>query len=222
MALSLEKMRQMKNLGIGGQAIEPVPEMYLTKDIPQLGKITFTELEWSRFGFMDVYGNIDTTVSIEEITNHIMSLREQFKKENSANFFNEQRDILLHTVIDRFALGSIMANGDKNGGNVTTIHNAQQKIYAREEDEYNRAEYDSSENSEGKKFKGMGKNSVGSEFTRSQLDNNDNLTDAYTGKTEKEAIQALIMCIHCPSTTKTVVLCRILLRRLILPQIRKT
>jgi hypothetical protein len=185
MALSLEKMRQVRELGKTGQSIEPVQEIFLANDIPQLGKLTFTEQEWGRFGFMDVYGNMDTEVTIEEITNHIMSLREQFKKENSANFFNEQKDILLHTVVDRFMLGGIMAKGDKTGGNVTTVHNAQQKIYAQEKDEYDRTKYEGSLNSENKKFKGYGKNSVGSEFTRSQLDKNGNLTDAYTGKTKK-------------------------------------
>jgi len=185
MAFSLGKMRRIRELGKNGQAIEPVPEVFINNDIPQLGKLTFTEQEWGRFGFMDVYGNMDTEISIEEITNHIMSLREQFQKENSANFFNEQKDILLHTVVDRFMLGDVMAKGDKTGGNVTTVHNAQQKIYARKQDEYDRTKYDGSLNSEKKKFKGNGKNSVGSEFTRSQLDKNGNLTDAYTGKTIK-------------------------------------
>jgi hypothetical protein len=78
-----------------------------------------------------------------------------------------------------------MAKDDKDGGNVTTVHNAKKRIYAQEEDKYNRTDYDRSKNSVGKAFAGQGKESVGSEFTKSQLDKNKNLIDAYTGKLEK-------------------------------------
>ena len=51
-------------------------------------------------------------------------------------------------------------------------------------DEYQRKDYTNSRNSDGRSFAGSSTKSVGSEFTRSQLDQNGNLTDAYTGKRE--------------------------------------
>jgi 5-keto 4-deoxyuronate isomerase len=73
-------------------------------------------------------------VSVKKITDHIMSLREQFQKEHPANFFNEQQDMLIHTVVDRFALGGIMAKGNKNCGNVDTVHNAREGVYATDQE----------------------------------------------------------------------------------------
>lgn len=65
------------------------------------------------------------------------------------------------------------------------IHNANKKIYAKESDEYNRNEYTNKKNSEGKQFAGESKNSVGSNFTKSQMDASGNVIDAYTGKSQK-------------------------------------
>ncbi len=77
---------------------------------------------------------------------------------------------------------------------MTTIHNARKKIYAKQQDTYNRTVYERGHykkngnegiytgNSEGKKFSGAGKDSVGSEFTKSQIDKDGFLTDAYTGE----------------------------------------
>ncbi|GHT63775.1 hypothetical protein FACS1894110_02190 [Spirochaetia bacterium] len=184
MPVSLKKLRRLSKVDTSNVTIEPVPETYLHQEIASLGKATFATEELKRWDFMDTYGNFNTEVSVEEITNHIWALRDQFKKEHAESFFNEQKDTLIHTVVDRFALGGIMAKGDKTGGNVTTVHNAQQKIYAKEEDTYNRATYDRGKNSEGKAFAGQGNKSVGSEFTQSQLKNG-YLTDAYTGKKVK-------------------------------------
>jgi hypothetical protein len=126
---------------------------------------------------MDGYGNFNCEVTVEEITSHIMSLREQFKKEHSTCFFNEQRDILLHTVVDRFALGGIMAKNDKDGGNVDTVHNARQGVYATqmEQERYaNNPEYDSHVYHSDSRY--IEKNRQGSEAK-----NNGTLKDEYTG-----------------------------------------
>lgn len=180
----MDKLSQTKKLGKSGQSIEGVPESLLNKDIPQLGKITFTEQEWGRFAFMDEYGNMDTTVSIEEITDHIISLRKRFQEENSADFFNEQRDIILHTVVDRFALGGLMAKGDKHGGNVDTVHNVREGVYATEgeQNRYNNTPaYDSHEYHSDSRY--INKNRQGTEAQDAGK-----LKDEYTGNrmTSKE------------------------------------
>jgi hypothetical protein len=126
---------------------------------------------------MNDYGNFDCEVTVEEITNHIMSLREQFQHEHSADFFNEQRDILLHTVVDRFALGGIMAKGDKDGGNVDTVHNVRQGVYSTqmEQERYaNNSEYDSHVYHSDSRY--IEKNRQGSETKKNGM-----LKDEYTG-----------------------------------------
>jgi hypothetical protein len=126
---------------------------------------------------MNGYGNFNCEVTVEEITNHILSLHEQFQHEHSASFFNEQRDILLHTVVDRFALGGIMAKGDKDGGNVDTVHNVRQNVYATqmEEERYvNNPEYDSHVYHSDSRY--IEKNRQGSETKKNGM-----LKDEYTG-----------------------------------------
>lgn len=93
-----------------------------------------------------------------------------------------QRDIVL-AIAGPLGLGKALAVYDKQGGNVTTIHNAQQGIYANVDERYNRDDYDKGVNSQGKKFSGDSKNSVGATFTKGQLDSKDQLTDGYTGET---------------------------------------
>lgn len=113
----------------------------------------------------------------------------QFKKEfNQARFDKLVADCkkdVINSIVTPFGLGKIVAVYDKVGGNVTTVHNANQKIYANKEDEYNRNDYERTKNSNGKQFAGQGKNSVGSNFTKSKMDSNGNVQDAYTGKTQK-------------------------------------
>lgn len=88
-----------------------------------------------------------------------------------------QRDVI-GAIAGPLGLGKVLAVHDKIGGNVTTIHNAKQDIYAREKDEYNRAAYTDAPNSQGKRFSGDGKKSVGSKFTQSQLDGDDHLIES--------------------------------------------
>ncbi|BDC97810.1 hypothetical protein [Persicobacter psychrovividus] len=121
------------------------------------------------------------------------SLREQMTSKDTQGLLNQCKDSITSSITSQFGLASMIIS-NQDGGNVTTIHNANQKtaqhkrgIYAKKEDKYKRDLYDRGKNSEGKSFAGGGKNSVGAEFTRKQLDSHDNLTDAYTGKTIKGA-----------------------------------
>jgi len=119
----------------------------------------------------------------------IESLEQAFERNRlDAALEKAQRD-LIGAIAGPLGLGKVLAVhekiGDKDGGNVTTIHNAKQKIYAREEDFYKRKDYTGTKNSQGKKFEGSSKNSVGSQYTRSQMDADQNVTDGYTGKTLK-------------------------------------
>lgn len=112
----------------------------------------------------------------------INELREQFTKQRYYELLDNTRKEAINSIVGPLGLGKVLAIFDKNGGNVTTIHNAQKGIYARTQDEYHRKEYTDSANSEGKRFSGNGKNSAGAEFTRKNLDSNGYLKDGYTGK----------------------------------------
>lgn len=53
----------------------------------------------------------------------------------------EYGEIISTTVITTFGLGPFFHKGDKIGGNVTTMHNAQQGIYSKKSEEYTRNDY---------------------------------------------------------------------------------
>ena len=120
--------------------------------------------------------------SPEEIHTLLAELGEQFDANRLDLMLGKLSHDVLHLVAGPFGIGHVLAAWDKEGGNVTTIHNAGQGIYARPEDQYNRKTYTHSANSKGEKFDGGGKKSVGSQFTRSYLDKNQHLQDAYTGE----------------------------------------
>ena len=138
---------------------------------------------------------IEVNKELEEAITELNTLKNQYSQKDSATLLELCKDNVVDTITSQFGLASLFINS-QDGGNVTTIHNAKQKIYADKKDEYNRDIYEKghytpgkngnkgiwSGNSEGKKFSGNGKNSVGSEFTKSQMDDKGFLTDAYTNK----------------------------------------
>lgn len=138
---------------------------------------------------------IEVNKELEDAITELNTLKNQYSQKDSATLLELCKDNVVETITSQFGLASLFINS-QDGGNVTTIHNAKQKIYADKKDEYNRDIYEKghytpgkngnkgtwSGNSEGKKFSGNGKNSVGSEFTKSQMDDKGFLTDAYTNK----------------------------------------
>lgn len=127
--------------------------------------------------------NVD--VSDREIKQLLATLEREFNDQRFQSLLESCRNDVLSAVVGPFGLGAFVSRSDRSGGNVTTVHNAKEGVYARKNDKYRREDYTRSKNSEGKSFEGSGKSSVGSEFTRSQLDTNNNLTDAYTGRRER-------------------------------------
>lgn len=130
----------------------------------------------------------DSKYDINEFNDEIKLTIKEFKE----NFHKKQLEMLLYSsknqvltsLVKPFGLANVLFR-DKPGGNVTTIHNAQQNIYASKKDNYNRNNYTKSKNSEGNRFEGNSKRSVGSQYTRSQMDQDGNVIDAYTRKVEK-------------------------------------
>ncbi|GAB6081917.1 hypothetical protein JCM30471_08310 [Desulfuromonas carbonis] len=125
----------------------------------------------------------DVEVTSAEVKETLGAIEGRFDQEKFDGLVSSCKHTVLSNIIKPFGLARVLFQ-DVNGGNVTTIHNAKQGVYAKEEDKYSRAKYDKGTNSEGGKFAGAGKSSVGAEFTREQLDGQGSLTDGYTGKTE--------------------------------------
>lgn len=167
------------------------PMVHSAADPAAVEALLRSELDADRIAALDCFAVM--SVNYQALTGEdralIESLEQAFERSRlDVALTKAQRDVI-GAIAGPLGLGKVLSVherlGDKNGGNVTTIHNAKQKIYARAEDEYNRDDYTKSLNSKSKKFEGKGKGSVGSQFTRSQMDAEGNVRDGYTGKVLK-------------------------------------
>lgn len=104
----------------------------------------------------------DVELSEEEIQRHFNIIEAEFDDERFRLLLSSCLHDVLSAVVSPFGLGGIVSLSDKNGGNVTTVHNAKDGVYGRERDKYSRKDYTSAKNSEGNTFEGSGKTSVGS------------------------------------------------------------
>lgn len=140
----------------------------------------------------------DFNVSAEEAKEFLEKFKNDFNQERFDKLITDCKKDVINSIVTPFGLGKIVAAYDKVGGNVTTVHNANNKefidsdgkkykggIYSKAEDAYERTKYTHSKNSNGQQFAGAGQNSVGSQFTRSKMDEEGNVIDAYTGKSQK-------------------------------------
>jgi hypothetical protein len=128
--------------------------------------------------------NPDIKVADQEVDDLLLIMKNDFNDQHFNELVSACKKDVISAIVNPFGLGMLVAKLDKNGGNVTTINNAQQNVYAKEKDKYNREEYTNSKNSNGQAFAGQSKKSIGSKFTTSQIDENGMLIDAYTGKVE--------------------------------------
>lgn len=88
-----------------------------------------------------VYLRAPVCVSAEEAGALLDELRARWDGERLAGLLGGCRTSVLQGIALPFGLGAVVAAGDKAGGNVTTVHNAQNDVYARDEDAYQRKEY---------------------------------------------------------------------------------
>lgn len=114
----------------------------------------------------------------------LSELKNTFNKERLDQIFDRTKQDVILSIVGPFGLGKIISAYDKSGGNVTTIHNANNGVYAREEDKYRREDYTDNKNSDGKQFANAGKNSVGAKFTESRMNSDQQVKDDYTEKNQ--------------------------------------
>lgn len=163
------------------------PMLHAAADPQAVEALLQSELDRNRIASLDYFAQLSVNLVAlpGEERALIESLEQAFERNRLDDALEKAQRDLISAIAGPLGLGKVLAVHDKVGGNVTTIHNAKQKIYARDEDHYNRDDYTKTRNSEGKKFEGKGKNSVGSQYTRSQMDAEQNVVDGYTGKTLK-------------------------------------
>lgn len=128
---------------------------------------------------------ITDDITLEQARTLLSQLRHDFSQQRLEQLIDKTQHDVLQAIVSPLGLGKIIAQLDQDGGQVTTIHNAQQGIYAKEKDKYDRKMYTTEKNSRGERFEGNSVNSVGSRFTRRHMDEQGYVTDAYTGRGEK-------------------------------------
>lgn len=90
--------------------------------------------------------DFDILVNSGEVEELLSSLNQDFDKKRLDELFNQTKEDLKQSIIVPFGLGKVISAYDKTGGNVDTIHNVRQDIYATDEarKQYeNKEEYDS-------------------------------------------------------------------------------
>lgn len=140
----------------------------------------------ARLASLDYHASLSLTLQAapQDARELLRELEQEFDQARVNELLSKAQRDIIGSIAGPLGLGKFLAVYDKQGGNVTTVHNAQQDIYANpDEEKYNRDHYDKGRNSDGKKFSGDSNSSVGASFTKGQLDNKGQLTDGYTGET---------------------------------------
>jgi hypothetical protein len=180
MSNKLERFRKRKKIRNSYTVSETVDEklvgVFLNSSLDE-SKVNST------FDFTSNFYNMK--ISSNEVEEFLLHFKQQFNDERFNQLIADCKKEVINSIVTPFGLGKVVAAYDKVGGNVTTIHNANQNIYANEKDKYKREDYTNTKNSEGKQFAGQGKNSVGSQYTKSQMASDGSVIDAYTGKVQK-------------------------------------
>lgn len=143
------------------------------------------QADTARVAGLDYHASLSLSLQAAPQEAHVLlnELEQEFDQARVSGLLAKAQRDIIGAIAGPLGLGKVLAVYDKQGGNVTTIHNAQQDIYANADERYNRDDYDRGLNSQGKKFSGDSKKSVGAAFTKDQLDSNGQLTDGYTGET---------------------------------------
>jgi len=104
-------------------------------------------------GFTDPTVEPYRPVSSDEARGLLEEVASTYSRSKVDNYLEDAQNRVMEAIIRPFGLAKVLFE-DKDGGNVTTIHNAQQKIYSRKEDKYAAGDYRTS------KFKNVAKEIV--------------------------------------------------------------
>lgn len=178
------KKRQQIKEKVASQPFDAIPRVVSQDKVDRMLRQGLDEARVERLQYTTAI-TYSLDVDPQEASVLLEGLREKFDHECFEKLVSETRRDVMLAIAGPFGLGKILAAYDKNGGNVTTVHNAQQGVYAHAHDKYDRYSYDRAKNSEGKQFAGAGKKSVGASYTQSKMDSESMVHDEYTGKLQK-------------------------------------
>jgi len=184
MSTRIERFKKRKTITEKNKSLPFVSGVVDQKDVD---KVLSSGVDIQKLKGLDCSTDLSYSLNAdpEEVEALLSELKDSFNKERMEQLLDETKNGIISSIAGPFGLGKVLSAYDKAGGNVTTIHNANDGIYARDEDRYKREDYTNTKNNNGNQFSGAGKNSVGAGFTQSKMDGNQMVQDAYTGKVQK-------------------------------------
>lgn len=119
------------------------------------------------------YFSSPVTVSNDEVNLLISEIKGRLNHEQMTILLDSCKKSVLQSVVVPFGLGAVVAGFDKRGGNITTVHNAENDVFANEKDaeRYN-VKFDRKDYEDG----GLGSK------RKPLFQENEQIFDAYTGK----------------------------------------
>lgn len=121
--------------------------------------------------------NVSLEVNSAEIESLLSELRDSFHKDRLEQLINETKHGVISSIAGPFGLGKIISAYDRTGGNVDTVHNAREGVYATTEEKQRydeRGDYNSSDYHGHKDYKNKNRDD-------SKLQDEVKLSDSYTG-----------------------------------------
>lgn len=119
--------------------------------------------------------NVDS--QLEKALSDYESIKKQIGEIKTETVLECCKETVVANLCQKFAINSLIAQGDKDGGSVTTLHNAKNKVFANESDkkQFNR-DYNANAYHDGNEKYRQRKSEL------NQLSAEGNLHDSYTGK----------------------------------------
>lgn len=121
--------------------------------------------------------NIDVDDKLASALTEYENIKEQIGEIKTESVLESCKDTVVANLCEKFAINRLIALGDKDGGEVTTLHNAKNQVFANDKDrtQFNR-DYDNKAYHEKNALYKQRKKELESLSTKGEL------TDIYTGK----------------------------------------
>lgn len=184
----MSKLEQFKKHQALREQLANRPLLHAVAPPEDVAALLAKQTDSARLASLDYHASLSLTLkAAPEDARQLMSeIQQEFDQARVNDLLAKAQRDIIGAIAGPLGLGKFLAVYDKQGGNVTTVHNAQQDIYANpDKEKYYRDDYDRGLNSQGKKFAGAKKKSVGATFTSGQLDEEQMLRDGYTDEKVK-------------------------------------
>ncbi len=121
--------------------------------------------------------NVEVDEKLASALTEYENIKKQIGELKTETILESCKETIVSNLCEKFAINRLIALGDKDGGAVTTLHNAKNQVFANDKDrnQFNR-EYDTHAYHEGNKFYRERKE------TLNRLSSEGKLRDDYTGK----------------------------------------